>query len=208
MKQQVFDAKGISVKEIVLNDTIWAIEPHKQAMFDAVIAQQSSMRQGTHKTKTRTEVSGGGRKPWRQKGTGRARQGSIRAPQWKGGGIVFGPTPEKNYLKHVNKKVRKLALKSALSLKAQSKDLVVIDQFGIETPSTKSMVEVLNNLKVNNEKVLIVTTDGDEVNVKSSRNIQKVNIISSSGINIYDLLNANKLLVTEAAIKAIEEVLA
>ncbi|AGM25812.1 50S ribosomal protein L4 [Spiroplasma syrphidicola EA-1] len=208
MKQQVFDAKGTSVKEIVLNDTIWAIEPHKQAMFDAVIAQQSSMRQGTHKTKTRTEVSGGGRKPWRQKGTGRARQGSIRAPQWKGGGIVFGPTPEKNYLKHVNKKVRKLALKSALSLKAQSKDLVVIDQFGIETPSTKSMVEVLNNLKVNNEKVLIVTIDGDEVNVKSSRNIEKVNIISSSGINIYDLLNANKLLVTEAAVKAIEEVLA
>lgn len=208
MKLQVLDAKGTSVKEISVNDAIWGIEPHQQAMFDAVIAQQAAMRQGTHKTKTRTEVSGGGRKPWRQKGTGRARQGSIRAPQWKGGGIVFGPTPEKNYLKHVNKKVRKLAIKSALSLKVQDKNIMIIDQFGIDKPSTKAMVEVLNNLKVNGEKLLIITTEGDEVNFKSSRNIEKVNIITSTGINTYDLLNANKLLVTEQALKAIEEVYA
>lgn len=208
MKLQVLDANGSSIKEISVNKTIWGIEPHQQAMFDAVVAQQSAMRQGTHKTKTRTEVSGGGRKPWRQKGTGRARQGSIRAPQWKGGGIVFGPTPEKNYLKHVNKKVRRLAIKSALSLKTQNKNLVIIDQFGIEQPSTKAMVGVLNNLKVNNEKLLIITTDGDEVNFKSSRNIEKVNIITSAGINIYDLLNADKLLITEQAVKAIEEVYA
>ncbi|WP_424526837.1 50S ribosomal protein L4 [Spiroplasma endosymbiont of Glossina fuscipes fuscipes] len=208
MKLQVLDAKGSSIKEISVNKTIWGIESHQQAMFDAVVAQQASMRQGTHKTKTRTEVSGGGRKPWRQKGTGRARQGSIRAPQWKGGGIVFGPTPEKNYLKHVNKKVRKLAIKSALSLKTQDKNLVVIDQFGIEQPSTKAMVEVLNNLKVNDEKLLIITTEGDEVNFKSSRNIKKINIITSAGINVYDLLNADKLLITEQAVKAIEEVYA
>ncbi len=208
MKLQVLDAKGSSIKEISVNKTIWGIEPHQQAMFDSVVAQQASMRQGTHKTKTRTEVSGGGRKPWRQKGTGRARQGSIRAPQWKGGGIVFGPTPEKNYLKHVNKKLRKLAIKSALSLKTQDKNLVVIDQFGIEQPSTKAMVEVLNNLKVNDEKLLIITTEGDEVNFKSSRNIKKINIITSAGINVYDLLNADKLLITEQAVKAIEEVYA
>ncbi|WP_374696361.1 50S ribosomal protein L4 [Spiroplasma endosymbiont of Polydrusus formosus] len=208
MKLQVLDAKGTSVKEIIVNDAIWGIAPHQQSMFDAVIAQQAAMRQDTHKTKTRTEVSGGGRKPWRQKGTGRARQGSIRAPQWKGGGIVFGPTPEKNYLKHVNKKVRKLAIKSALSLKVQDKNIMVIDQFGIYKPSTKAMVEVLNNLKINNEKLLIITTEGDEINFKSSRNIKKINIIKSTGINIYDLLNSNKLLVTEEAIKAIEEVYA
>ena len=208
MKVQVFDTKGTSVKEIYLNDATWGIEPHQQAMYDAVVAQQSSMRQGTHKVKTRTEVSGGGRKPWRQKGTGRARQGSIRAPQWKGGGIVFGPTPDKNYIKHVNRKVRKLAIKSALSLKAKESNLVIIDQFALNEPSTKTMVEILANLKVNNEKLLIVTKPGDEVIVKSSRNIEKVNIIPSDGINIYDLLNANKLLVTEEVIKTIEEVYA
>ncbi|AHF60727.1 50S ribosomal protein L4 [Spiroplasma mirum ATCC 29335] len=208
MKVQVFDTKGTSVKEINLNDAIWGIEPHQQAMYDAVVAQQSAMRQGTHKVKTRTEVSGGGRKPWRQKGTGRARQGSIRAPQWKGGGIVFGPTPDKNYIKHVNRKVRKLAIKSALSLKAKESNLVIVDQFALNEPSTKTMVEILANLKVNNEKLLIVTKPGDEVIVKSSRNIEKVNIIPSDGINIYDLLNANKLLVTEEVIKTIEEVYA
>ncbi|WP_368486261.1 50S ribosomal protein L4 [Spiroplasma sp. DGKH1] len=208
MKVQVFDTKGTSVKEINLNDAIWGIEPHQQAMYDAVVAQQSAMRQGTHKVKTRTEVSGGGRKPWRQKGTGRARQGSIRAPQWKGGGIVFGPTPDKNYIKHVNRKVRKLAIKSALSLKVKESNLVIVDQFALNEPSTKTMVEILANLKVNNEKLLIVTKPGDEVIVKSSRNIEKVNIIPSDGINIYDLLNANKLLVTEEVIKTIEEVYA
>ncbi|AHF57415.1 50S ribosomal protein L4 [Spiroplasma eriocheiris] len=208
MKVQVFDTKGTSVKEINLNDAIWGIEPHQQAMYDAVVAQQSAMRQGTHKVKTRTEVSGGGRKPWRQKGTGRARQGSIRAPQWKGGGIVFGPTPDKNYIKHVNRKVRKLSIKSALSLKAKESNLVIVDQFALNEPSTKTMVEILANLKVNNEKLLIVTKPGDEVIVKSSRNIEKVNIIPSDGINIYDLLNANKLLVSEEVIKTIEEVYA
>lgn len=206
MKIQVLDINGSNVKELTLNEKIWNIEPHEQAMFDAVIAQQASKRQGTHKVKNRSEVSGGGRKPWKQKGTGRARQGSIRSPQWKGGGIVFGPTPNRNYLKHVNKKVRKLAIKSALSIKAKENNITVVNEFKFEKPSTKNMCQVLDALKIKDQKLLIVTKEADELVIKSARNIEKINIINSKSLNIYDLLNASKLLVTENAILAIEEV--
>lgn len=206
MKIQVLDINGSNVKELSLNEKIWNIEPHEQAIFDAVIAQQASKRQATHKVKNKGEVSGGGRKPWKQKGTGRARQGSIRAPQWKGGGVVFGPTPNRNYLKHVNKKVRKLAIKSALSLKAKENNITVVNEFKFENPSTKNMCQALDALKIKNQKILIVTKEVDELVIKSARNIEKINIINSKSLNIYDLLNASKLLLTENAILAIEEV--
>lgn len=205
MKIQIFDIEGKQIEDLILNDKIWNIIPHKQAMYSAVIAQQSSWRQGTHKTKTRAEVSGGGRKPWKQKGTGRARQGSIRAPQWKGGGVVFGPTLQKKYVKYVNKKVKKLAIKSALSLKIKEKAIIIIDEFKILKFSTKKIIIILNNLKIYNQKILIITFEGDEIVSKSARNIKKVNIIPINGINIYDILNANILLTTKKIIKMIEE---
>lgn len=205
MKLEVFNSKGLIIKKIDLNNSIWGIKPHKQAIFDTVISQQSSMRQGTHKTKTRSEVSGGGKKPWKQKGTGRARQGSIRAPQWKGGGVVFGPTTKKNYLKYVNKKVKKLAIKSVFSLKIKEKKIIIINKFEIEKISTKSMIEILYNLKINKEKLLIITTENDKIGLKSSRNINKINVIKSNNINIFDLLNTNKILLLEKTIKIIEE---
>lgn len=205
MKIKVLDINGQVVSDLQLNKTIWNIEPHQQAMFDATISQQASLRQGTHKVKNRSDVSGGGRKPWRQKGTGRARQGSIRSPQWKGGGVVFGPTTNRNYSLHVNRKVRKLALKSALSLKTQEKDLIVLDKWDFEKPSTKKMNIVLNNLKIEGLKTLVVTKENDDLVFKSGRNLQNLNIIESKQVNIYELLNAHKLLITVEAIKIIEE---
>lgn len=208
MKLQVFDIKGQVVSDLQLNKNVWNIEPHKQAMFDAIINQQASQRQGTHKVKNRAAVSGGGKKPWRQKGTGRARQGSIRSPQWKGGGVVFGPTTERNYRLHINRKVRVLALKSALSVKTKEKSLILLNEWSFEKPSTKTMVEILTNLKLNDNKTLIITKENDDLVVKSGRNLEKVNIIESKRINIYQLVNAQKLLITIDAAKAIEEVLA
>lgn len=208
MKSQVLDIKGTKVKDLDLNDNIWAIAPHDQAMFDTVVAQQAAARQGTSKVKTRAEVSGGGRKPWKQKGTGRARQGSIRAPQWRGGGIAFGPTGQKNYKLAVNKKVKVLAMKSALSLKAKEDNLVILDKFQFTEPSTKQMIEVLGNLKIDGQKVLIVTKDADRFVFKSGANIPAVNIINRGQMNVVDLLNATKLIITEEAVQAIEEVYA
>lgn len=208
MKSQVIDVKGTKLKDLELNDNIWAITPHTQAVFDVILAQQAAARQGTSKVKTRAEVSGGGKKPWKQKGTGRARQGSIRAPQWRGGGIAFGPTGEKNYKLTVNKKVRVLAMKSALADKAQSENLIIVDKFTFSEPSTKQMSEVLTNLKIDNQKVLIVTKESDQLVVKSGANLQKVNVINKNQINVLDLVKATKLLVTEAAIQALEEVYA
>lgn len=208
MKSQVIDVKGTKLKDLELNDNIWAITPHTQAVFDVILAQQAAARQGTSKVKTRAEVSGGGRKPWKQKGTGRARQGSIRAPQWRGGGIAFGPTGEKNYKLAVNKKVRVLAMKSALADKAQSENLIIVDKFTFSEPSTKQMGEVLTNLKIDNQKVLIVTKESDQLVIKSGANLQKVNVISKNQINVLDLVKATKLLVTEEAIQALEEVYA
>ncbi|AGR42483.1 50S ribosomal protein L4 [Spiroplasma diminutum] len=208
MKAQVLDVKGTSLKEITLNDKVWGIEPHQQAIFDTVVSQQAALRQGTRKTKTRAEVRGGGRKPWRQKGTGRARQGSIRAPQWRGGGVVFGPTPNINYKKAVNKKVRQLAIRSALSIKAKEANLVILDKFAFSVPSTKEMLNVMKNIKVENQKVLIVTKEHEELVVKSSGNIQGIKTLDFQKMNIFDLLNATKLVLTEEAISKIEEVYA
>ncbi|WP_381415356.1 50S ribosomal protein L4 [Spiroplasma endosymbiont of Anurida maritima] len=206
MKFKVHDITGNAVKDITLDDNIWNIKPHNQAMFDTVIAQQAAMRQGTHKVKSKGDVSGGGRKPWRQKGTGRARHGSIRSPQWRGGGVVFGPNTDRNYKKHVNKKVRQLAIKSVLSDKVLTNDLIIIDKFGFEAPSTKDFINALTNLKIKDEKILVITNEEDIVTYKSSRNVERVNIIAGRVTNAYDVMNANKLLITEDAVKALEEV--
>jgi len=206
MKAQVLDVKGTPVSEITLNEAVWGIEPHDQAMFDTVIAQQAALRQATSKVKTRAEVRGGGRKPWRQKGTGRARQGSIRAPQWRGGGVAFGPTGNQNYKIDVNKKVKALAMRSALSLKAQENNLVVVDHFDFTAPSTKEMVAVLEALKINDAKTLIITKEKDELVVKSGANLASVKTLKQNQMNVFDLLDATKLLVTQEAVEAIEGV--
>ncbi|WP_339020751.1 50S ribosomal protein L4 [Spiroplasma endosymbiont of Atherix ibis] len=208
MKAKVLDVKGTSLKEITLNDKVWGIEPHQQAIFDTVVSQQAALRQGTRKTKTRAEVRGGGRKPWRQKGTGRARQGSIRAPQWRGGGVTFGPTPNINYKKAVNKKVRQLAIRSALSIKAKEANLVILDKFSFSKPSTKEMLSIMKNIKVEDQKTLIVTKEHDELVIKSAGNIPGVKTLDFQKMNIFDLLNANKLIVTEETVNKIEEVYA
>ncbi|MBE4704279.1 50S ribosomal protein L4 [Spiroplasma platyhelix] len=208
MKINVVDSTGKKVSEFTLNEKVWAVTPNQQAQFDSLLSYNATKRQGTHKVKTRAEVSGGGRKPWKQKGTGNARQGSIRAPQWKGGGIVFGPTPEKNYLIKLNKKVRKLALKSALAAKLQNENIIVIDQLKFEKPSTKSMLEVLTNLELANNKTLIISdVENHQTVIKSARNLTRTQSINAKSVNIYDLLNANKVLVTLEAIKNIEEAL-
>lgn len=208
MKINVVDNTGKKVSVLELNEKVWGIKPNRQAQFDSLLSYNAALRQGTHKVKSRAEVSGGGRKPWKQKGTGNARQGSIRSPQWKGGGIVFGPTTERNYSIKLNKKVRNLALRSALSAKLQSENIIIIDQFSFEKPSTKSMLEILTNLKLDNNKTLIITDVNNQENViKSSRNLQRTEIINSSSINIYDLLHANKILLTSQAVKNIEEAL-
>ena len=157
-----------------------------------VLLQRASWRQGTHKVKNRTEVKGGGKKPWRQKGTGRARQGSIRAPQWRGGGVVFGPTPDRNYKLKMNKKVRRLALKSALSQKVIDSELTVLDNIAIDAPKTKAMVKVLENLEAN-RKTLIVMDEVDENVALSARNIPGVKVINSKGLNVYDIVDSTKL---------------
>lgn len=207
LKVAVYNQEGKKVKDTKLNETIFGIEPNNQAIFDMVLLQRASWRQGTHKVKNRTEVKGGGKKPWRQKGTGRARQGSIRAPQWRGGGVVFGPTPVRNYKLKMNKKVRRLALKSALSQKVIDNELTVLDVLTLDAVKTKSMVKVLENLEAN-RKTLIVMDEVNETVALSARNIPGVKVIDSKGLNVYDILDSTKLLITEAAVKAVEEVLA
>ena len=202
----LYNQQGAQVGEITLNETIFGIEPHKQAMFDAVIMQRASMRQGTHKTKTRTEVRGGGRKPWKQKGTGRARQGSIRAPQWRGGGIVFGPVP-RSYAYKLNKKVRRLALKSALSTKVVENEIVVLDALAFAAPKTKEMISVLGSLNITS-KALVVTAEENSSVELSTRNIPGVKFLTVDQLNVLELLDATKLVITQDAVKKIEEVLA
>ena len=203
---KVFNQEGAEVKDLELNEAVFGIEPHKQAMFDMVLLQRASLRQGTHKVKNRTEVAGGGRKPWRQKGTGRARQGSTRAPQWRGGGVVFGPTP-RSYKFKLNRKVRRLALKSALSSKVQDNEFTAIDGISFEAPKTKQMVKVLENLNAPVKTLSVV--DEITLNVeKSASNIPGVKLLDAKHVNVYDILNSDKLIMTEAAIKAVEEVLA
>ncbi|WP_461201270.1 50S ribosomal protein L4 [Anoxybacillus sp. TBDG-1] len=205
-KVALYNQNGENIGEIELNDAVFGIEPNKHVLFEAVIMQRASLRQGTHKTKNRAEVSGGGRKPWRQKGTGRARQGSIRSPQWRGGGIVFGPVP-RSYSYKLPKKVRRLAIKSALSSKVLENSIVVLDNLTLEAPKTKEMVKILNNLSVD-RKALIVTVDANENVILSARNIPGVTVVTASGINVLDVLNHDKLIITKAAVEKVEEVLA
>lgn len=204
----VINQSGAVVGTIDLNDDVFAIEPNQQALYDAIIMQQASRRQGTAKTKGRSEVRGGGRKPYRQKGTGRARQGSIRAPQYRGGGTVFGPTP-RNYAYRINKKVRRLALKSALSEKVLEEAMNVMDKLELEAPKTKDFVAIIDAIKAPNKTLFVVGEDEDNTNAfLSARNIPGVSMMTSKGINVYDLVNANKIVVTSAAVKEIEEALA
>lgn len=205
-KVALYNQNGENIGEIELNDAVFGIEPNKHVLFEAVIMQRASLRQGTHKTKNRAEVSGGGRKPWRQKGTGRARQGSIRSPQWRGGGVVFGPVP-RSYSYKLPKKVRRLAIKSALSSKVLENNIVVLDNLALEAPKTKEMVKILNNLSVD-RKALIVTADANENVILSARNIPGVTVVTASGINVLDVLNHDKLVITKAAVEKVEEVLA
>ncbi|WP_042353181.1 50S ribosomal protein L4 [Bacillus massiliigorillae] len=205
-KVTLFDQKGSNVGEIELNESIFGIEPNQSVLFDAIVMQRASLRQGTHKVKNRSEVAGGGRKPWRQKGTGRARQGSIRSPQWRGGGTVFGPTP-RSYAYKLPKKVRRLALKSALATKVQEANILVLESLSFEAPKTKEFVAFLNNLSVDT-KALIVTANVDETVALAARNIPGVTVVEAAGINVLDLVGHNKLIITKAAVEKVEEVLA
>lgn len=204
-KLTVLSQTGASVGEIELNDSIFGIEPNEAVLFDAIIAQRASLRQGTHKVKNRSEVSGGGKKPWRQKGTGRARQGSIRSPQWRGGGTVFGPTP-RSYSYKLPKKVRRLALKSALSAKVGEQNLLVLDALKLDAPKTKDFKAILGNLNIDS-KALFVTAELDENVALSARNIPGVTVLTASGINVLDLVGHDKVVFTKAAVEKVEEVL-
>ena len=206
-KVELLNLKGEKVKDLKLNENIFDITPNDKVLYDAVILARASLRQGTHKTKNRSEVSGGGRKPWRQKGTGRARQGSIRAVQWVGGGRYGTPVP-RDYSKKQNRKERQLALRTALTEKANDKELIVVENLVLKTPKTKEMIEMLTTLKLNDKKVLIVVKELDENIILASRNLQNVALITADEINVLDLVATNNVLITEDAVKAIEEVLA
>ena len=205
MKINVKNMANESVKDITLADTVWNIETNDLVLKKMIRLQLDSMRQGTHKTKTRSEVSGGGRKPWKQKGTGRARQGSIRATQWRGGGIAGGVTP-RDYTFDINKKERALALKSALTHKAQDKELVVIDNIKLESLKTKEIKNLVKTLELNG-KVLFVTAEDNEDLYMATRNLGYAYYITSNEINCLDLVNTDTLVCDEAAVKEIEEVL-
>lgn len=199
----VLNQLGEEVGKINLSKDVFGVEPNMQAVYEVVKAERAAMRQGTHKTKTRTEVSGGGRKPWRQKGTGRARHGSIRSPQWRGGGVVFGPTP-RSYSIKVNKKVVKLALKSLLSDRFKNKKIVVVDKFELEDFKTKSLVAVLNNLKAEG-KVVIITNEENFNLSTAGRNLPNVYVQTKQHLSVYDLTNADMYIATKDAIKKYEE---
>ena len=205
-KISVLNVKGEKVKDIKLNDNVWSIEPNDAVIYDAIVLATASKRQGTHSVKTRAEVSGGGRKPWRQKGTGNARQGSTRSPQWRHGGIVFGPTTEKNYSKKMNKKERRLALKGALSYKVIDSELMILDSLNLESAKTKEMLNIMKNLKLDNSVLFVTTELTDEV-ILASRNIQGVKVVLPSEVNVLDVTSYQNMVVTEDAVKAIEEVL-
>ena len=205
-KIAVLNVKGEKVKDIKLNDKVWSIEPNDTVVYEAIVLANAANRQGTHSVKTRAEVSGGGRKPWRQKGTGNARQGSTRSPQWRHGGVVFGPTTERNYNIKMNKKERRLALKSALSYKVIDSELTVLDNLKLDNAKTKEMLSVMKNLKLEKSALLVVDELTDEV-ILASRNVKGVKVILPNEINVLDVTSYHNMIVTEGAVKAIEEVL-
>ncbi len=201
----VYNMEGKEVGQLELNDTIFAAPVNEHLVHMAVVLQLANKRQGTQKAKTRSEVRGGGRKPWRQKGTGHARQGSIRSPQWKGGGVVFAPTP-RDYSFKMNRKEKAAAIKSVLSSKVADEKFIVLDNLSFEEPKTKKMKEVMDNLKVN--KALVIT-EQDAANVAlSTKNIPAVRSVYSNAVSVYDLLKYDTVVITKAAVAAIEEVYA
>ena len=196
---KVYNLEAKEVKTIELADEVFGITPNQQAMYDAVVMQQASLRQGTHSTKTRAEVSGGGKKPWRQKGTGRARQGSTRATQWVGGGIAFGPKP-RNYSYKLNRKVRRLALRSALSEKLAVANLVVVENVKLDAIKTKEFVKVMNAFELETKTLFVVDVEEDFDNAfLSMRNIPNAMMLTVDGLNTFDIVNADKIVFTEAA---------
>ncbi|MDV2582670.1 50S ribosomal protein L4 [Alkalibacillus haloalkaliphilus] len=205
-KVALYNQSGSQVGDAELVESVFGIEPNENVLHDAVIMQQASQRQGTHKVKGRSEVNGGGRKPWRQKGTGRARQGSIRSPQWVGGGTVFGPTP-RSYSYKLPKKVRRLALVSALATKVKTDDIYVLDELNIDAPKTKEIVTMLNNFNLEG-KTLIVTANQNENVERSVNNIPGVDVLSVDEINVLDLVKHDTLLITKEAADQAGEVLA
>ena len=202
----LYNMEGKELGKFELNDAVFGIEPNKTAIHTVVVSYLANQRQGTQSTKTRTEVAGGGIKPWRQKGTGRARQGSIRSPQWTGGGVVFAPKP-RSYRTSVNKKVKKLALKSALSAKVQDEEIFVIDNISVEEIKTKKIVGMLSGLNVE-KKALIVLPENDEKIYKSARNIPGVAVAFVGTLNVYDLLKYNTLIIAKDAAEKLGEVYA
>ena len=204
-KLAMLNQNGESVKKVNLKDEIFNIEENNQIIYDVVKQQRAAMRQGTVMVKNRSAVRGGGRKPYRQKGTGNARQGTIRAPQYVGGGVVFGPSP-RNYKYKINKKVRRLALKIALSDKLREKNLILVDDISLESRKTKEMVKILGNLKAEG-KVMVVLSEFSDLIMTSSRNLPNVAIELYNHISVYDILNANQVIITKEALKKIEEVL-
>lgn len=201
----VYNMEGKEVGTMELNDAVFGVEVNEHLVHLAVVAQLANKRQGTQKAKTRSEVSGGGRKPWRQKGTGHARQGSTRAPQWTGGGVVFAPTP-RDYSFKLNKKERRAALKSALTSRVEEKKFIVVDEINFDEIKTKKFQDVLNNLSVS--KALVVLEDGNKNAELSARNIADVKTAKTNTINVYDILKYNTVIATKAAVQAIEEVYA
>ena len=194
------------IKDLKLNKDIFGIEPNDKVLYDAIMVARNGMRQGTYSTKTRAEVSGGGRKPWRQKGTGRARQGSIRAPHWVGGEVALGPQP-RNYQIKMNRKERVLALRSALSYKARDKEIVIVDNFDIAGPKTKDMLSVLKELELVDKKVLLVMDELTENVILASRNLANILVMEPAELNVYDIVNSDVLLMSKASVKEVEEAL-
>ncbi len=205
-KLEIKNLKGEKVKDIKLNDNVFGIEPNDVVLHDAIVLARANERQGTHSTKTRSEVSGGGRKPWRQKGTGNARQGSIRAVQWRKGGIAFGPKP-RDYSKKQNRKVRRLALKSALTYLAKDNAIIVVENIKFKTNKTKEMTSLLKVLGVADNKVLLVVSELDDNLCYASRNLGNVKVVLPEEVNTYDAVNCDNMVITTDALKHLEEVL-
>lgn len=205
-KIDVYNMEGKKVSDVELNDNVFGIEPNEAIVHSVLVNYLANQRQGTQSTKTRSEVSGGGRKPWRQKGTGNARQGSIRAPHFVGGGVVFGPTTERNYTKKQNRKERRLALKSALTYKARENGIVVVENIELSSNKTKDFIKLLEDLKVTGKTLIVVKELTDNL-ILASRNLSNVKVIESHEINTYDVLNYNNVVITEEAVKMLEEVL-
>ncbi|EAF1897257.1 50S ribosomal protein L4 [Listeria monocytogenes] len=205
-KLSLLKQDGTNAGEITLNDTVFGIEPNEKVVVDVILSQRASLRQGTHKVKNRSEVRGGGRKPWRQKGTGRARQGSIRSPQWRGGGVVFGPTP-RSYAYKLPKKVRRLAIKSILSSKVNEEKLVVLEGLTFDAPKTKEFAAFLKNISVDTKALIVVAGESENVEL-SARNLQGITVIPAESISVLEVAKHDKLIITKAAIEKVEEVLA